>query len=40
MTPEAVITGGRLSFGPRGQLFDGEFNRQWPKPALVKIIGE
>jgi hypothetical protein len=36
----AAINAGKLDFGPREQIFSGEFNGKRKKRALVKIIGE
>jgi thiamine phosphate synthase YjbQ (UPF0047 family) len=35
-----AVTDGRLDFGPRGQIFCGEFDGRLRKHVLVKIIGE
>jgi secondary thiamine-phosphate synthase enzyme len=35
-----AITGGKLDFGPREQIFYGEFDGRRKKRVLVKIIGE
>ena len=35
-----AVTGGKLDFGPWGQIFYGEFDGKRRKRVLVKIIGE
>jgi thiamine phosphate synthase YjbQ (UPF0047 family) len=42
MSREVVVavTGGKLDFGPWGQIFYGEFDGRRKKRVLVKIIGE
>lgn len=35
-----AITAGKLDFGPREQIFYGEFDGKRPKRVLVKVIGE
>jgi len=35
-----AITAGRLDFGPREQIFYGEFDGRRDKRVLIKIIGE
>ena len=35
-----AITGGKLDFGPREQIFYGEFDGRRRKRVLVKVIGE
>lgn len=35
-----AVTEGRLDFGPREQIFYGEWDGQRPKRVLIKIIGE
>ncbi len=35
-----AITAGKLDFGPREQIFYGEFDGHRRKRVLVKIIGE
>jgi len=36
----AAVTGGKLDFGPREQIFYGEFDGGRRKLVLVKVIGE
>ena len=35
-----AVTDGKLDFGPREQIFYGEFDGHRSKRVLVKIIGE
>jgi len=35
-----AVTGGKLDFGPWGQIFYGEFEGRRRKRVLVKIMGE
>ena len=35
-----AITNGKLDFGPREQIFYGEFDGSRPKRVLVKVLGE
>ncbi len=36
----AAITKGKLDFGPREQIFYGEFDGQTAQRVLLKVIGE